>query len=823
LGSSAQNQPNQGSGLFGNNANQTKPGGFFSSLNTSSTNPNPGFGGLGASTNNQQQAGGGAAPSLTGQTGFSFGNSQQNQAQGQQSAALTASIADIDPFGNFQLFNSSGQAVNRDIGPLVTPLSSSQKLKKSTILPQYKMNPASSTRMITPQRRGFGFSYSTYGTPGSVSSTSTPLGLGTSSLGTGFGRTLGKSLSMSNLGRTYEADESLLAPGAFSATGSRQYNTGSLRKLVINRGLRSDLFASPSPTHRIESTGALPAEPAERSQASGSGKKRVTFDAETVGGNGHENDGHNIFGNANGTSPTPAAEEQGLLRTPSARSNGVPETPSVGGSSNSSGSGSGSRAGASNVQIRGNELAVVPENGSPMTPDDSPMPGSANSSFPDKQSGDYWMSPTKEEVRKLPRDKQKQLSGFKVGRHGCGTIEFLEPVDLTSVDLDNIFGNIVRIETRTCTVYPDTSQTPEVGKGLNVPSRIALENSWPRIRNKQALDAKNPRVQKHIIRLQRIKGTKFESYNPETGVWIFKVDHFTTYGMDDDEDDDDTGVEGDGLTTNGASSSSVQPYYPQAGRGTEAGRSNSSANVMMTLNGSESHESASQLNDTFDFMRPRAVPGAFDDLDGTEYDGRSSGRSSRLGESAGEHFLDERSMGSNSEAAGDEPVEVDDHDASAAQNESVIVADTEMAESYPQPDHTMEHEDALTADDTEKNGWEFLASPKANLNMALAESQNGTPLRAQLLQLDDDWAQQLRRTISPRKQDRHALRYAQDEVLLDLSEDNDDTPLARSEGGASGRGFYTSIDLMKSLFGPKEEQRNRGKSGGRAGKSGYEV
>jgi hypothetical protein len=39
-------------------------------------------------------------------------------------------------------------------------------------------------------------------------------------------------------------------------------------------------------------------------------------------------------------------------------------------------------------------------------------------------------------------------------------------------------------------------------------------------------------------------GAKFERYEHDTGKWIFRVEHFSRYGLlDDDEDEEDAGVE----------------------------------------------------------------------------------------------------------------------------------------------------------------------------------------------------------------------------------------------------------------------------------------
>ena len=70
----------------------------------------------------------------------------------------------------------------------------------------------------------------------------------------------------------------------------------------------------------------------------------------------------------------------------------------------------------------------------------------------------------------------------------------------------------------------------------------------------------------------------------------------------------------------------------------------------------------------------------------------------------------------------------------------------------------------------------------------------GTPGRP-LLDLDGDWADQLQRTISPRKQNRSTLREQQSKVLLNTVYE----PIKPQV--ADKTEFRNSIDLMNSLFG----------------------
>ena len=308
-----QPQQNQGSSLFGNANNQQKPGGLFGN-----TGSNTGGSLFGNTNNNQQQSGGsfgsGNQQPQQQQTSSLFGNtnnnnqgpslfgSQQQPAQQnafQQPQTLQTSILDPNAFGSPSIF--SGLPPPPQVtGPIATPISARKLMKKSAILPHYKMTPSGSSRFQTPQRRGgFGFSYSTYGTPGSASSnTSTPGGFNSSLYSSSVGRGLGKSLSTSNLRRNFDDAESVLTPGAFSAGSSRYDGSSNLKRLTIDRSLRTDLF-----TGAKDGSGALPSPEKERQPSIL--KKKVSFDASTVGGKGEQQNGGPINGSIENEQPEP--------------------------------------------------------------------------------------------------------------------------------------------------------------------------------------------------------------------------------------------------------------------------------------------------------------------------------------------------------------------------------------------------------------------------------------------------------------------------------------------------------------------------------------
>ncbi len=806
-----QSQQNAGGGLFGGaNQPQQKPGGLFSnagsttggglfggSTNNNAQQPAGGsiFGSLG-SNNQQQQSASLFGSTNSGSTGL-FNNSQQQQNSLQPPQAMTASLMDRYPYGSASIFDGLPPPPQANPGPLATPINTGNRMKKSAILPQYKINPNTASRLVTPQKRGYGFSYSTYGTPSSVSSNvSTPGGFGNSLLYGSIGRGLGKSMSTSNLRRTFDSDrESILSPGAFSAGSSRSSgsNSGSLKKLTIDRSLRTDLFGS-------QGIAALPsAEKNDQSRQPSILKKKVSFDASTVGGNGTTQDTETSNMNGSATSnlhnsATPSAQEQGFLRSSSrangklngSRANGTPSQPEM-------------------EQVKGNELAIVHEDGSPEAPTTSSLRPQLQIPQADPQPGAYYMRPSQEELSKMPRPELKSVTGFCVGREGCGRVVFDEPVDLTTVDLDNIFGKIAVVETRSLTVYPETDQKPPVGKGLNVPSTIYLENSWPRQKDRKtpSHEKSGPRFQKHVDRLRKVTGTEFVRYDKDTGTWVFKVPHFTTYALDFD----DTGSEGDSLHTSGLSEPPDTPtpknQMPKNGY-TPASNVSIQGSSFLTQS-----DIGSSPDDTFEFRKKKVLPGAFDDTAAFEDDQEMKEVTHQ-----DQSFLDEGLAASSSDSGEDEPSEIQ-NPADDVYDRSLVLHDDdlEMAGSFPDPGD----------EDAEPFNTPGIPTPPSILKPS-QQYHGGIDTLGKLdFHGSDEWAQQLQRTISPRKQDRQALRQSQAYVMEDRELVDEDTPKADTVTNGTGQVLATSIDLMNSLFGQEQARRSgRGSKQAKKGK-GFEV
>ena len=765
----------QGGGLFGATSTNN-PGGLF---NNSQQQQKPSLFGipqLNPGMQNNSMFGGQPTNSF-------FNTSQQNQQTPQQQPqALHSSLLDGNPYGQSSIWSGLPEATPQNSGPLVTPLSASQRLKESQVkaIPSFRLT---SSKLMTPPRRlGYGFTYSTYGTPNSAASTPGGGGLssslyGRSFTGGSFGRSVGKSFSATNLRQQFAADgDSILSPGAF-APGSSRYSSGSIRRLTIDRNIKTDLFSRPSPSQAVQAVQAVQAAQPDQSAQPGSNssnggtnamngtvngeastgtanteqpsklKKRVSFDNNTNGG--AQADSLNGVNGAlvptDNDGPEASAEEQGFLRS---SRRGKPTNGSA-------------SAPPQMEQVRGNELAVVPEDretdsmiSKMRLPTDAPA-------TVDPKPGEYWMKPTRAELSKMPRDRLQHFKGFQVGRYGCGYVTFDEEVDLTTVALDDLFGKIVEIRIRSISVYSDASTKPPRGKGLNVPSTIHLENSWPRSRGAPSSATSGPLFDRHIQRLKRMPNTHYVSYDTQTGVWTFQVPHYTRYGLDfDDEDGSEDSLEQSesdqsepGQTAGQVAGQMAGQTAGQTAGQIEAGqtpRAQDRADSMMDLDGHTPGESSPE-DDTFDFKR-KSLPGGFDRLD--------------------ESFLDDTAAGAVT--GSDESYESDEQESGD---------DLNMAGSFPEPEQATEliETPVKSAMKARKHAWD-------------------TPDRP-LIDLDGDWAEQLRRTISPRKQNREALREIQGKVMLDRV-----SLPPKKQTVSKEKEIRTNIDLMNSLFGQHEER-----------------
>lgn len=155
----------------------------------------------------------------------------------------------------------------------------------------------------------------------------------------------------------------------------------------------------------------------------------------------------------------------------------------------------------------------------------------------------YWCSPSPEQLANLTEEQLTAVPNFLIGRKGYGSITFQYDVDLSAFANNietELFGKVVIFNpNKTVEVYADESQKPPIGCGLNVPAIVTLNNVYPidKKSKKELRDETNSNeVQVLVRRLRNLRNMDFISYNPFGGVWTFKVNHFSIWGLTNEED-----------------------------------------------------------------------------------------------------------------------------------------------------------------------------------------------------------------------------------------------------------------------------------------------
>ncbi|XP_050359965.1 nuclear pore complex protein Nup98-Nup96 isoform X2 [Nymphalis io] len=153
----------------------------------------------------------------------------------------------------------------------------------------------------------------------------------------------------------------------------------------------------------------------------------------------------------------------------------------------------------------------------------------------------YYTIPSLEEITKYMRsDGSCVVPHLTIGRQNYGNVYFDCEIDVAGMDLDAL----VHFLNKEVIIYPDDEHKPPVGEGLNRRAVITLERVWPRDKTEKRPVTEPDRLLKmdYEGKLRRVcdkHDTKFIEYRPQTGSWVFRVEHFSKYGLTDSDEDDD--------------------------------------------------------------------------------------------------------------------------------------------------------------------------------------------------------------------------------------------------------------------------------------------
>uniref|UniRef100_A0A8W7PUU7 Nuclear pore complex protein Nup98-Nup96 n=1 Tax=Anopheles coluzzii TaxID=1518534 RepID=A0A8W7PUU7_ANOCL len=152
----------------------------------------------------------------------------------------------------------------------------------------------------------------------------------------------------------------------------------------------------------------------------------------------------------------------------------------------------------------------------------------------------YYTIPSLDEIAQLMDDEGRcVVPNFTIGRKGYGNVYFNEPIDVAGLNLDEI----VHFRHKEVIIYPDDESKPPVGSGLNRKAQITLDQVWPHDKtlHEPIKDPQRLALLDYEGKLRRVcdkHDTRFLEYRPDTGSWVFKVEHFSKYGLSDSDDEE---------------------------------------------------------------------------------------------------------------------------------------------------------------------------------------------------------------------------------------------------------------------------------------------
>ncbi|KAF7396599.1 hypothetical protein HZH66_007461 [Vespula vulgaris] len=151
----------------------------------------------------------------------------------------------------------------------------------------------------------------------------------------------------------------------------------------------------------------------------------------------------------------------------------------------------------------------------------------------------YYTIPTLDKLDDYVCGETCVVPNFTVGREGYGNVFFPESFDIYGLNLDEI----VYFRHKEVIIYPDDEKKPPVGQGLNRKAQVTLDRVWPhdKTRHEPITDPHRIAAMNYEAKLRKVSAkhdTNFLEYRPETGSWVFKVDHFSKYGLSDSDEDD---------------------------------------------------------------------------------------------------------------------------------------------------------------------------------------------------------------------------------------------------------------------------------------------
>lgn len=124
----------------------------------------------------------------------------------------------------------------------------------------------------------------------------------------------------------------------------------------------------------------------------------------------------------------------------------------------------------------------------------------------------------------LDEEALSHVKDLLVGREDVGFAVFHGETDCRG--FLQILPSILLVEHGEIVVYPDSTQKPPIGKGLNKPASVVLYGCMPKPRTKLTDSRAQERYKQRVAEMTEEKGAIFEDYDCDNGTWKFRVNHF---------------------------------------------------------------------------------------------------------------------------------------------------------------------------------------------------------------------------------------------------------------------------------------------------------
>ena len=154
------------------------------------------------------------------------------------------------------------------------------------------------------------------------------------------------------------------------------------------------------------------------------------------------------------------------------------------------------------------------------------------------------------DIIEMARMSEYQLQNVKdlTIENEFGQVRWVDRTDARGINFDQL----VEIVQFAASVYPEEIEKvglkPEVGKGLNKPAIISLYNIYQPTKDKKTPAQFENNLRK---RAESLESCTFLSYSRDSGILMFRVEHFTKYNfnecMEDEEDEREASEEKDNV------------------------------------------------------------------------------------------------------------------------------------------------------------------------------------------------------------------------------------------------------------------------------------